>query len=808
MKTAKYLSLLALSALLVGCGPTTTPSVEPTDPGTSPSTSEPAPFVGPDYISLIGSMAESNWQTDIDLNTDDNGKTWYLEEYTFAAGDEWKIRKNHEWNGDWGYSALDDESKGLFEEIGYSNIKVLTAGVYSIDFNYETSVLSVKLLEEAATPFADAAAASVEAFSNVAGGQYYTRDSWTEAPEWSYTYNFLSGVDANGPFIVSEEITSWSTIQEVFGYTAAGSLFGVSVEEDGSVSPTWTTLHEDIIYGLELNFCSYSLTFYGIQGFVNFLAEQATTDPTFTEEYDDGVYYVSTTYLYLNENYSEYNKLFKINAGIMFNENGAVETVSATFEGYEGLVEDLESGWVLADPEAEPSSTEEFAGTHIMGEKLTECPVSVDQYFFTNFDLLDGEENVVTELTLNAGQTTQLSLGNIAPETANPEFDNVTVSVVEGDEDAVYGYFASYSKSVSISGNSEGYAKLKICSASVTRYVEVTVLGARADSITAWFCTPTGPTSYDTTTENPSGSTHTIYVGSSVFVRPYINPSQADQEATLEMVGTAASVTRHDDFKMSAYADETTAWEIKGLSVGTVTFTLTCVKAPEITATYTVEIVEAPTLDSIVSQTWITGYNGTINASVKFTPTANPAVGSVEIYDRWEGTETFDYEFNAETKEFVLYKDGTCMSNENYFLMLTEAYSVYLKNSEYSDYTLTVLTDSFLMEGTWEYYNFLDRETYNINNSYITIQVRNGMLGFDFGTTDSTYMPVVSVYFETTYTVAHNSDGTHSIVFDTTLFDGTDLSNVTLTFAADYSALNVSFTSATYGAHTVAITRN
>ena len=75
MAKAKYLSLLALSALLVGCGPTSNPTSEPSvDPSVDPST-EPSvdPFVAPESIGLIGSFAESNWSTDIEFTSDDEG---------------------------------------------------------------------------------------------------------------------------------------------------------------------------------------------------------------------------------------------------------------------------------------------------------------------------------------------------------------------------------------------------------------------------------------------------------------------------------------------------------------------------------------------------------------------------------------------------------------------------------------------------------------------------------------------------------------------------------------------------------------
>ena len=137
MAKAKYLSLLALSALLVGCGPSTSapttsveePSSEPTTsevPTTAP-TSDPTvpPFVGPSSVGLIGSMAESDWSTDIPLTGDSEGKVWALSDYPFSAGDEWKLRADGAWDWQWSFDNLDEASAALCENAGgCGNVKV------------------------------------------------------------------------------------------------------------------------------------------------------------------------------------------------------------------------------------------------------------------------------------------------------------------------------------------------------------------------------------------------------------------------------------------------------------------------------------------------------------------------------------------------------------------------------------------------------------------------------------------------------------------------------------------------------------
>ena len=106
--------LLSLTAVgtLASCGPTSdpstpsgdpsisTPSVDPSvEPSTEPSVEPSVPsFIAPENISLIGTIGEgSDWATDYDLSSSDEGYTWTISDVVMNQGEEWKIRKNHNW---------------------------------------------------------------------------------------------------------------------------------------------------------------------------------------------------------------------------------------------------------------------------------------------------------------------------------------------------------------------------------------------------------------------------------------------------------------------------------------------------------------------------------------------------------------------------------------------------------------------------------------------------------------------------------------------------------------------------------------
>ncbi len=88
------------------------------------------PTAPSDKYSLIGTIQSSSWNKDFDLNySGDN--IWTLE-FTFAANNEWKVRKNAAWSASWGYGNLYPGSGLASNSSG--NIKMKAAGDYIVSF--------------------------------------------------------------------------------------------------------------------------------------------------------------------------------------------------------------------------------------------------------------------------------------------------------------------------------------------------------------------------------------------------------------------------------------------------------------------------------------------------------------------------------------------------------------------------------------------------------------------------------------------------------------------------------------------------
>ena len=97
-------------------------------------------------VGIIGSFKPSDWTTDVDMTTDDNGIT-YTATVTFDAGSEFKFRINHDWTA-YELAAATEGSNELVNQGGSANIKVAEAGTYTVTLTTQPGVPTYKLTKQ------------------------------------------------------------------------------------------------------------------------------------------------------------------------------------------------------------------------------------------------------------------------------------------------------------------------------------------------------------------------------------------------------------------------------------------------------------------------------------------------------------------------------------------------------------------------------------------------------------------------------------------------------------------------------------
>ena len=82
--------------------------------------------------SVIGTVGGTNWDADFEMEIQNDSKTFVLADVEMAAGTEFKVRKNHGW----------DENFGKDGVAGGDNIVVEADGTYTITFDSETGMVT------------------------------------------------------------------------------------------------------------------------------------------------------------------------------------------------------------------------------------------------------------------------------------------------------------------------------------------------------------------------------------------------------------------------------------------------------------------------------------------------------------------------------------------------------------------------------------------------------------------------------------------------------------------------------------------
>ena len=83
---------------------------------------------------VIGTVNGTNWDTDLEMEIQEDGTTYKLEGVEIAADSEFKVRKNHDWTDNYGADGV----------AGGDNIKGLDAGTYTVTFESLTGQITVE----------------------------------------------------------------------------------------------------------------------------------------------------------------------------------------------------------------------------------------------------------------------------------------------------------------------------------------------------------------------------------------------------------------------------------------------------------------------------------------------------------------------------------------------------------------------------------------------------------------------------------------------------------------------------------------
>ena len=83
---------------------------------------------------VIGAVNGTNWDTDFEMEIQDDGKTYKLADFALKAGEEFKVRQGHNWDNNYGKDGAKDGD----------NFVVDADGTYTIVFDSETGMITLE----------------------------------------------------------------------------------------------------------------------------------------------------------------------------------------------------------------------------------------------------------------------------------------------------------------------------------------------------------------------------------------------------------------------------------------------------------------------------------------------------------------------------------------------------------------------------------------------------------------------------------------------------------------------------------------
>ena len=342
-------------------------------------------------------------------------------------------------------------------------------------------------------------------------------------------------------------------------------------------------------------------------------------------------------------------------------EDGAISKLDIKSEKYTDYSADYENeGVYYVNDGASSTQTYTIKFEQKVEERTAVNPYDIDAMYFTAFNFKDGDNSVTDTIVMDAGVQKTLTMVDAEPSTANAGVDKITLNDPSGK---VSGNFNATAKTMSISCREVGEYTVTISSKNVSKEYKVVVNKPAVSSISLNYYVQSG-NQYTTNMLNGANSTVNIYENIPVYFAASFSPSTADQEYTVEAIGDNKDKVQltKEEIKPSANMPRVVMTDkVLIAEAGTYTVKFTSTSNPDVFKEVSVVVSEAPAIETLVQERYVSVTRGTIYVDVKFTPDATDAskgkvfiddINALEVKDNGE----FNYTYDATTRKFNLVK--------------------------------------------------------------------------------------------------------------------------------------------------------
>ncbi len=536
---------------------------------------------------------------------------------------------------------------------------------------------------------------AVEKAGNVASGTVTKVENYSGYPGEPEVTAYEYGAD-------SVKLTGTDYFgDEVITYVVGGdgAYVGVEYGADGTLNKSYET-YEAPGYAFSGVTYDYELYFYGAEDLLEGTFAMAKTNANKDAKFgitDDG-------YSYSFGVASEW-VMRVVEVEFALTDDGELASLELISKNYSGgtFTVDPEYGTATVNPGAEASSETIYEVSQTIGARTLTVPFDYEGLFASSFKFSDEEGNIYEdgdEIEIQTGSTI-LTLVEIAPSTASFDFDVVDVT---SDNDAVYAYFTNYSRAININASETGEATLTITSANCTYTLHLTITPAMPKQISITQYTPTIEGKYNSTVLG--GTSVNGYVGSPLYFKPAISPYVASQDYAITVDAEAGQYEQEViDLQLEwSVSKDTTKLLFK--EAGSYQVTFASAVAPDVKTVVTFNIVEAPSIASVLDGEYAykNGAGANYRYAIEFTPNGTDGLAGEATLTDIGAAASEEATYVAAKQDDGSYKlEFTHVSGAtlNWEVWVSPNYEIIYKYNEYNLYTMSKITPEFLLSGTW-----------------------------------------------------------------------------------------------------------
>ena len=476
------------------------------------------------------------------------------------------------------------------------------------------------------------------------------------------------------------------------------SIVAVKKDNEGNISKPYDQY--DKVQMIYQNLLGYEEdTLYGteglLNGLINYLKKNVNKDAEY--KFEDDQYKFSFGYFSSLDTYQYY----VLNASFSLGVNNEIVSFDIDIFCYNqtSFIVDDELQVIQLLDNVSPSSTKKYKITQATGERTFINPISLDSFYATNFDLIY-DQKIIHEndvISLEKESNASINIANVAPSTANFDFDSIKTSIIEGNAGAINVNY--YSNQISIYGSEIGTFKIQIASKNVTKTFQVEITAAQPNSISLSYSV-LGPEGY--TAYTYQGAIQ-AYVGVEYILNAMVEPTAANQTIIANVDGLKSDYELVEkEIKINEWVDSRNLWCFTPKKAGTYDVVLKSAVKGSVQKTVHIVVEEVPSLNTILKDEFALKQGSTIKYYVSFEPSNDNLSGNVKIVNRINNKEEIlSYTIAVEDTFYSFNLTHVSGDEFNLNFKLSFDFTLFLYEDGFGN-QMSKVTPEFLISGSWE----------------------------------------------------------------------------------------------------------